>query len=150
MTAAPSSLRDLYTREPNASWSFAPSIPEPEKLAPNATTVPSASPPTFQWSSRPARNSVLDLSPDLNDGSGFNTVQVIKALTASALLQYASSTIAMPWEVGKLLLQVQWVPQDMPPQLEMEEEESEVCWPSYSAYFVSQRILSSSAQRFVH
>lgn len=29
-----------------------------------------------------------------------------------AFLQYSSTAIAMPWEVGKLLLQVQWVPRD--------------------------------------
>lgn len=33
-------------------------------------------------------------------------------MLASTLLHYSSTAIAMPWEVGKLLLQVQWVPRD--------------------------------------
>ncbi|UZJ54432.1 hypothetical protein CBS101457_003752 [Exobasidium rhododendri] len=35
-----------------------------------------------------------------------------KALFLSAAFQYASTCLAMPFEVGKLLLQVQWVPKD--------------------------------------
>lgn len=37
---------------------------------------------------------------------------LLKTLVASAFLQYTTTAIAMPWEVGKLLLQVQWVPRD--------------------------------------
>ena len=33
-------------------------------------------------------------------------------MLGQAFLQYTSTAIAMPWEVGKLLLQVQWVPRD--------------------------------------
>lgn len=140
MTAPPSSLRDLYTsteHTSNTNWSFASLAQAPEH--PERPAAPSAlPPPTFQWSSRPARNSILDLSPDFNDGSGFNTVQVIKALGASVVLQYTSSAIAMPWEVGKLLLQVQWVPQDMPPQLDLEDDDGEVrvlfCFVLHSTY----------------
>jgi len=47
---------------------------------------------------------------------------------ASALLQYTSSALVNPWEVGKLLLQVQWVPRDAgEPQTEEEyvEEQEE-------------------------
>jgi len=40
------------------------------------------------------------------------TKQVLQAVAASAMLQYTSTAIVMPWEVGKLLLQVQWVPRD--------------------------------------
>lgn len=48
---------------------------------------------------------------------------LVKTLVASAVLQYATTAIAMPWEVGKLLLQVQWVPRDAG---EVEEEEEVV------------------------
>ena len=39
------------------------------------------------------------------------------------MLQYTSTAIVMPWEVGKLLLQVQWVPRDAG---EVDEDEVEV------------------------
>ena len=37
---------------------------------------------------------------------------LLKTLVASAILEYTTTVIAMPWEVGKCLLQVQWVPRD--------------------------------------
>ncbi|KAG7450194.1 mitochondrial carrier [Guyanagaster necrorhizus] len=104
---SPSSLRDLYNGSSSA-WSF---VPPP--LPPSANTSSSASSSSsFQWSTRPTPNSIFDLSPDLNDANGINAVDLFKTLAASAVLQYASSAIAMPWEVGKMLLQVQWVPRD--------------------------------------
>ena len=57
---------------------------------------------------------------------------LIKSLIAGAVLQYTSTALAMPFEVGKLLLQVQWVPRDLsllegPTVIEEEyEEEAEV------------------------
>ncbi|CAK5279937.1 unnamed protein product [Mycena citricolor] len=80
----------------------------------NASSVPPVSSTSqYQWSSRPSHNSIFDLSPDLVDPSdGIDPIVLVKTLTASAILQYTSSAIAMPWEVGKLLLQVQWVPRD--------------------------------------
>lgn len=45
---------------------------------------------------------------------------LLKTLVASAFLQYTTTAIAMPWEVGKLLLQVQWVPRDA---VESDDEE---------------------------
>jgi fusion and transport protein UGO1 len=54
---------------------------------------------------------------------------VLKWLIASAVLGYTTTAIAMPWEVGKCLLQVQWVPRDAeqvddsePPTEEVPEE----------------------------
>jgi hypothetical protein len=49
-------------------------------------------------------------------------------------MQYATTAIAMPFEVGKTLLQVQWIPreqtddaeEDKPPET-MREEEDVVC-----------------------
>lgn len=37
---------------------------------------------------------------------------ILRALLVSSALQYTSTCLAMPFEVGKLLLQVQWVPRD--------------------------------------
>lgn len=62
---------------------------------------------------------------------GVNATQVMKTIVASAVLQYSSSAIAMPWEVGKTLLQVQWVPRDAKDigELELEDEEIEGALP---------------------
>jgi len=107
---SPSSLRGLYI-DPSQAWTFVPPIPavktsEPLFEGPNA--------PIHQWSMRPSPNSIFDLSPslDLSEPSGINAAQLFKAVVASAILQYTSTAIVMPWEVGKMLLQVQWVPRD--------------------------------------
>ncbi|EPQ28522.1 uncharacterized protein PFL1_03825 [Pseudozyma flocculosa PF-1] len=41
-----------------------------------------------------------------------NFTDMARALLVSGALQYTSTCLAMPFEVGKLLLQVQWVPRD--------------------------------------
>ncbi|KAJ4476598.1 mitochondrial carrier domain-containing protein [Lentinula aciculospora] len=110
-----SSLRDLYSDQ-SSTWSFTlppPDVPGGAAIATNSTQ-PGPSTPSFQWkSSRAPHNSIFDLSPDLNDISEINLIQIFKTVVASAMLQYSSTAIAMPWEVGKLLLQVQWVPRDV-------------------------------------
>lgn len=54
---------------------------------------------------------------------------LLKGLIAGAVLQYTSTALAMPFEVGKLLLQVQWVPRDLSmlegPAVKEEEYEEE-------------------------
>jgi mitochondrial fusion and transport protein UGO1 len=64
---------------------------------------------------------------------------VLKGLLATAFMQYTSTAIAMPWEVGKMLLQVQWVPRDAgEPEPELEEEEEDiVSIPVDLAHFTS-------------
>jgi len=108
--SSPSSLRDLYI-DPAQTWAFSPPAHPP-----NATVTPPTAPvaQSYQWSTRPSHNSIFDLSPslDLSEPTGVNAAQLFKAFVASAVLQYTSNAIAMPWEVGKLLLQVQWVPRD--------------------------------------
>lgn len=107
MTSSPTSLRDLYSAQQRDSpWSFTP----PPINATVAQPVPVT--PQFKWTTRPAQNSIFDLSPDLNEASGINAVDLLRTIGASAVLQYTSTAIAMPWEVGKLLLQVQWIPRD--------------------------------------
>ncbi|KAJ3835888.1 mitochondrial carrier domain-containing protein [Lentinula raphanica] len=109
-----SSLRDLYS-DPSSAWSFVPPPPAaPAAAAGTNSTQPAPSTPSFKWKSpRPPHNSIFDLSPDLTDVSDINIVQALRTVLASAMLQYTSTAIAMPWEVGKLLLQVQWVPRDL-------------------------------------
>lgn len=100
------SLRDLYTTQPS-SWSFAP----PQNNSP--TVPPSTTEPAYQWSARPAPNSLLDLSPGLSlEPSSPNVSLLLKTLLASAVLRYTSTAVAMPWEVGRTLLQVQYVPRN--------------------------------------
>lgn len=108
--STPASLRDLYI-DPSTAWAFVP----PAITSPPVKIVePAPSGPSYQWSTRPSHNSIFDLSPslDLSEPSGVNAANLLKTLVASAVLQYTSTAIAMPWEVGKLLLQVQWVPRD--------------------------------------
>lgn len=125
MTAPSSSLRELYS-DPSSTWSFVPNLPAPNS---NSSVVDPVAAPGLQWNSRPAHNSIFDLSPDLNEGTGINAVTLLKALTASAVLHYTSTAIAMPWEVGKLLLQVQWVPrvsQDTEALVEVDDDDDAV------------------------
>ncbi|KDQ54886.1 hypothetical protein JAAARDRAFT_37998 [Jaapia argillacea MUCL 33604] len=151
--SSPSSLRDLYSPPPS-SWSF---IPPP---SPASNSTPSVSDPaslqsSYQWSSRPSPNSIFELSPALNDPTGLDVTLLLKALVASAFLEYASFAIAMPWDVGKMLLQVQWVPRDageVEPRTEIvedvEEEEEELSNSSdeHETYFADPS--SSSPARY--
>jgi fusion and transport protein UGO1 len=102
--SAPSSLRDLYV-DPASAWVF--DVP---RTSPSAKLASAGA----KWSARPAHNSIFDLSPslDFSEPSGIEAGQLLKTVVASAILQYTSTAIANPWEVGKLLLQVQWVPRD--------------------------------------
>ncbi|KAJ6574723.1 mitochondrial carrier domain-containing protein [Mycena capillaripes] len=110
MTSSSASLRGLYS-DPSSAWSFVQSLPATPSHS--SSTQPAAAASAYQWSSRPSHNSIFDLSPELADPSdGIDPINLLKTLAASAILQYTSSAIAMPWEVGKLLLQVQWVPRD--------------------------------------
>jgi mitochondrial fusion and transport protein UGO1 len=105
--SAPASLRDLYI-DPSSAWAFLP----PTVSQPAVKTSLAETTPSYQWSTRPSHNSIFDLSPslDLSESSSANAANFLKALVASAVLQYSSTAIAMPWEVGKMLLQAQWVP----------------------------------------
>ncbi|KAF5311986.1 hypothetical protein D9619_003405 [Psilocybe cf. subviscida] len=129
MNPPPASLRDLYI-DPNQAWAFVP--PTINSTAGAAASSSSAAadlappPHSFQFSTRPSHNSIYDLSPSLADmePSGANAAQLFKAFVASAVLQYTSTALVMPWEVGKTLLQVQWVPRDAG-EVEDEEEEAQ-------------------------
>ena len=99
-----SSLRDLYSTNP-PTWSFTNSTRSPPP-------PPSSSIPPHTFSSRPIQNSVFELSPGLAEPGGLDLGLLLKTLVASAVLEYTTTVIAMPWEVGKCLLQVQWVPRD--------------------------------------
>ncbi|QRW27185.1 mitochondrial carrier protein [Rhizoctonia solani] len=105
-SSTPNSLRDLYAAPPDG-WSF---FPAPEDL-----TSPGNKSSATSWPSRSARSAdshVFDLAPIASDVVSLDFRMAIKALVASGALQYATTAIAMPFEVGKVLLQIQWVPKD--------------------------------------
>ncbi|CAL1696270.1 unnamed protein product [Somion occarium] len=108
---SPASLRDLYAAPANA-WSFAP--PNPINATASSSAPSTSASSSYQWSTRPAPNPLLDLSTSLgDDGSGIDVKLILQGLFASALLQYATTALSIPWDVGKTLLQVQWVPRDV-------------------------------------
>jgi mitochondrial fusion and transport protein UGO1 len=108
----PPSLRDLYTPQ-HTDWSFNPAS-SPGSSANGASS-------SSAWSSRapPPKHRVLELSPyplDELEGAGeyiLDTRGMIKVLIGNALLQYATTGIAMPFEVAKILMQCQWIPREL-------------------------------------
>lgn len=127
MGSSGGSLRDLYS-EPPTAWSFIP--PENNGSAPRPGPLSgAASAPSYQWSARPRTNSIYELSPDLNfEPSAPNAVAILRAVAASVILQYCGAALENPMEVGKTLLQVQYVPRNAVAVEDMEPpEEEEVC-----------------------
>lgn len=121
------SLREHYS-EPRTTWSFVP-LSDAKNGSPSLkATVPSNS-SGYQWTSRPRPNSIYELSPDLEfEPSAPNSVALLRAAAASVILQYCSAALENPWEVGKTLLQIQYVPRDAvaTEDLELNEEDEEV------------------------
>lgn len=123
-SSTPASLRDLYATPPDG-WSF---FPSPEDLAPLGTKSQAA-----QWPARSADSHVFNLSPINTDVVSLDLRVVVKSIIASGALQYATTAIAMPFEVGKVLLQIQWIPKEhLAPAISepdpQEEEEDAVCY----------------------
>ncbi|KAJ3558415.1 hypothetical protein NM688_g943 [Phlebia brevispora] len=154
--SSPASLRDLYA-PPSSAWSFAPA-------APNGS-VPDIHPPasssSYQWTTRTSSNPLFGLSSTLatrEDEPGFDITVVLQGFIAHALLQYAATAVAIPWEVGKTLLQVQWVPRNaedmlpvvIPTPIEHEQEEEDEETDSSNenendSYFADPRALDANA-----
>ena len=84
-----SSLRELYV-DPSNAWSFVPSVP----------------------ASSEQRAAIKHPQPVLRFTANPYATHLLRSLVASAVLQYTSSALVNPWQVGKLLLQTQWVPRD--------------------------------------
>jgi fusion and transport protein UGO1 len=110
--------RPYYTPS-NDSTSFvatAPRFSSNSSASTNAGTQRSLSHPAPL--SPPASNryssfSAGDDGGDPSNGTfGGQLSDATKALLLSAAFQYTSTCLAMPFEVGKLLLQIQWVPKD--------------------------------------
>jgi len=157
MTSPPASLRDLYVPPSNA-WSFVPP-PVPSGSSENITNLypsSSSSSSTYQWSTRTNSNPLFDLSASVSDDdSGLDITVLVKGLVAAAFLEYATTAIVMPWEVGRLLMQVQWVPRDAgeaPPGAVLttdaidEEEELSDSSNENDAYFADPSKLEAEAE----
>ncbi|KAK1232389.1 hypothetical protein PQX77_004481 [Marasmius sp. AFHP31] len=112
-------LRDLY-RHPNQPWSIPTGNSSTPTHAgrPNPSGRPSHSHfnPTSHQSSQSVHIRTNVAFPPMNS--------LLKSLVASAMLQYTSTAIAMPWEVARTLLQVQWVPKESE-EPDAEEDESD-------------------------
>ena len=124
-SSSSSSLRGLYST-PHSSWSFSPSVPD--NGSSSASTSPSQHPSqsAYQWTTRPKQNSIMDLSPGLRmEPNAPNFMLLLKAACASAVLTYASGVVEVPWEVGRTLLQVQYVPRDAKAVEDIDDESSE-------------------------
>jgi len=99
------SLRDLYT-PPTDAWSFTPT------QASNFNSS-SAAPSSYQWSTRTHSNPLLDLSASITgDDEGTDVKIILQSLLSSAMFRFSGSAVTVPWDVGRTLLQVQWVPRD--------------------------------------
>jgi len=111
MSASSPSLRDTYAPS-QASWSFVPS--RNNNASPSAVTsnVPQTS---YEWSASAPTSPIFDLSSSLSltEPSGVYIKLLLKGLIAGVILKHTSTALAIPFEVGKLLLRVQWVPRDL-------------------------------------
>ncbi|KLO20448.1 mitochondrial carrier [Schizopora paradoxa] len=137
------SLRDLYNN-PSSSWSFVPVVDNNGNGASSSST--SASPAeasSYQWSSR---NSLYDISSGIDiEPSSLNVSIAVRGAAMSALLVFFSTAVEIPWEVGKTLLQVQYVPREAhaveEPEEVTEEEppsEDELSADNDDAYFADE------------
>ncbi|PWY98797.1 mitochondrial carrier [Testicularia cyperi] len=81
--------------------------------APPSSGIPSTRPAANRYmSAGDAKPYVATTSSSALGDADAGLHDVIRALLISGALQYTSTCLAMPFEVGKLLLQVQWVPRD--------------------------------------
>lgn len=133
---SPVSLRDLYV-DPNQAWSFTPPKPSNGTTGTAGNQLNGLRPaqPVYQYTPHPSHSptSVYSLSPLLQQPESPDYIEherlplphIFKSFVASFVLQYTSTAIVMPWEVGKLLLQVQWVPRDAGEEVLGEDQEEE-------------------------
>ncbi|KIP06926.1 hypothetical protein PHLGIDRAFT_127964 [Phlebiopsis gigantea 11061_1 CR5-6] len=143
--SSPTSLRDLYAPPPHA-WSFV----APLTNATDAASAPLAPSTSYQWTSRQPGSSLLGTAGKLPDDEGLDVKALIVGLFTSALLQYATTAVAVPWDVSKTLLQVQWIPRDLDtiPAREVEyedEDESNETSHEEESYFADPQVLEQES-----
>ncbi|CAG8631541.1 5781_t:CDS:2, partial [Acaulospora colombiana] len=124
---------NLNSRVDTLKWGTSNPAGRPYAGAGNSSFI-GAAPSTYTGSSYAAGSFPYGYAGYDGPAYGSHAPRVaLKALLASAFLQYTTTAIAMPWEVGKVLLQVQWVPKriedapipdfDLELELELEEED---------------------------
>ena len=108
------SLRDAYS-PPTNEWTFV-AIPTSGTPSSAGSAGPSTSASTWSAGPPPSRARVLDLSPypyeEIDSDAALDTKSAFRWLVSAAVLQYATTGIAMPFEVAKILMQCQWIPKD--------------------------------------
>lgn len=111
------SLRGAYSSTA-AEWTFI-EAPGSSSSASSSSAAGASSSSAGAWSSSsaPPRARVLDLSPypieDLDAGAADVDLRTaFKWLISAGVLQYATTGIAMPFEVAKILMMCQWIPKD--------------------------------------
>lgn len=82
---------------------------------------------------------------------------VLRGLLASTFVQFSTSAVATPWEVGKVLLQVQWIPKQLPLIEDGEDNEADEqvrsivhSFVSYANNVQSESSSSSSEDPYFH
>ncbi len=140
------SLRDLYNK-PSSSWSFVPVINNNGNGASSSSAAPAES-SSYQWTSR---NPLHDISTGIDiEPSSLNVSVAMRGAAMSALLVFFSTAVEMPWEVGKTLLQVQYVPREANAVEEPEElSEEEVSPLNISLWFQCSQVTASERGRVV-
>ncbi|KAG8908537.1 hypothetical protein FRB99_005897 [Tulasnella sp. 403] len=138
------SLRETYTTPPQ-SWSFIPAPSTNSSASTSSGTTWSRSSKPYVFDMAPAPFSELG-SELLGDEEGRDWGRLVSDTLASAFLAYAGTAVVMPFEVAKVLLQVQWIPKEelsdmMEPPEELpgtdpeKEEDETMSDTSSSSYF---------------
>jgi len=113
------SLRDLYNK-PSSSWSFVP-VANGNSNGASSSSVAPAEASSYQWSSR---NPLYDISTGIDlEPSSVNVSVAVRGAAMSALLVFFSTAVEIPWEVGRTLLQVQYIPREAKAVEESDAEE---------------------------
>lgn len=101
--ASPTSSKPIPTSSTSSSSSSRP------PSAPIRSSSSFSTPPT---SNKYVSDDLYDQDYSSASGSTSSISDLTTAALTSLALQYTSTCLAMPFEVGKLLLQIQWVPTD--------------------------------------
>lgn len=118
------SLRDLYATEPEG-WSF---LPPPNGSSSSRVVHAQAAPNSYEWSSRSRPHSVYALS-SLDLQPTYSTADFFRNVASQAAIKYLCALVENPFEVGKTLLQVQYVPREAEAieDTNQNREQEEVC-----------------------
>lgn len=102
------SLRDLYASQPEG-WSFSPPT---NGSSSSSRSIHIAAPESYEWSLRNRPHSIYELSPVDFQPVTYSTVDFFRSVAGKAAIQYLCALVENPFEVGKTLLQVQYVPRE--------------------------------------